>query len=64
MKWRSGEEGELTQGMDRMEPEADGDKGRCVVECGLHWVHVGPGEGGGVVGLVVEAVNLEMIHFT
>ena len=45
--------------MDRMEPEADGDKGRCVVECGLHWVHVGPGEGGGVVGLVVEAVNLE-----
>ena len=50
--------------MDRMEPEADGDKGRCVVECGLHWVHVGPGEGGGVVGLVVEAVNLEMIHFT
>ena len=53
------EEEGLTEGMDGVEAEADGDEGRGVVERGLHRVHVGPGEGGGVVRLVVEAVNLE-----
>ena len=56
---RNAEEEKLTEGVDGVEAEADGDEGRGVVERGLHRVHVGPGEGGGVVGLVVEAVNLQ-----
>ena len=59
MTLRYAEGEDITQCMDRVEAEADWDKGRCVVERGLHRVHVGPREGGGVVGLVVEAVNLE-----
>ena len=62
MRYAEGED--ITQGMDRVEAEADGDKGRRVVERGLHRVHVGPREGGGVVGLVVEAVNLETNFIT
>ena len=49
----------FTQGMDGVEAEADGDEGRGVVQSGLHWMHVCPGEGGWVVGLVMETVNLE-----
>ena len=55
----NGEEEKLTEGVDGVEAEADGDEGRGVVERCLHRVHVSPGEGGGVVGLVVEAVNLQ-----
>ena len=46
-------EKDFTQGVDGVEAEADGDEGRGVVQSGLHWVHVGSGEGGWVVGLVV-----------
>merc|ERR1712223_1698083 len=46
------------EGVDRMDAEADGDEGGGVVERRLHWVHVGPGEGRGVVRLAVEAVDL------
>ena len=56
---RNAEEEKLTEGVDGVEAEADGDEGRGVVERGLHRVHVGPGEGGGVVGLVMKAVNLQ-----
>ena len=52
-------ERDFTQGVDGVETEADGDEGCGVVQSGLHWVHVSPGEGGWVIGLVVEAVNLE-----
>ena len=52
------------QSVDRVEAETDGDEGSRVVEGGLHWVHVGPGEGGGVVGLVVEAVDLTVEELT
>ena len=46
------------QGVDRMKAEADRDEGGGVVERRLHRVHVRPGEGGRVVGLVVEGVDL------
>ena len=46
-------EKDFTQGVDGVEAEADGDEGRGVVQSGLHWVHVGSGEGGWVVGLVM-----------
>ena len=55
--WNSVED--VTQGVDGVEAEADRDERGGVVEGGLHRVHVRPGEGGGVVGLVVEAVNLD-----
>ena len=42
-----------------MEAEGDRDESSRVVEGRLDRVHVRPGEGGGVVGLVVEAVNLD-----
>ena len=45
-----------------MEAEGDGDEGGGVVQGGLHGVHIGPGEGSGVVGLVVEAVNLNVMQ--
>ena len=48
----------LTQSVDGVEAEADGDEGGGVVERGLHRVHVRAGEGRGVVALVVEAVHL------
>ena len=48
----------LTQSVDGVEAEADGDEGGGVVERGLHRVHVCAGEGRGVVALVVEAVHL------
>ena len=41
-----------------MQPKGDGDEGSGVVERGLNRVHVCPGEGGGVVGLVVQGVDL------
>ena len=47
-----------SQGMDGMEAKADGDEGRGVVEGGLHGMHVCTGEGRGIVGLVVQAVDL------
>ena len=50
---------DVTQGVDGVEAEADRDERGGVVEGGLHRVHVRPGESGGVVGLVVEAVNLD-----
>ena len=48
----------LTQSVDGVEAEADGDEGGGVVERGLHRVHVRAGEGRGVVALVMEAVHL------
>ena len=48
----------LTQSVDGVEAEADGDEGGGVVERGLHRVHVRAREGRGVVALVVEAVHL------
>ena len=50
---------DVTQGVDGVEAEADRDERGGVVEGGLHRMHVRPGEGGGIVGLVVEAVNLD-----
>ena len=52
------------QSVDRVEAETDRYEGGGVVEGGLHRVHVGPREGGGVVGLVVEAVNLAVEELT
>ena len=41
-----------------MELEGHGDEGSGVVQRGLDRVHVGPREGGGVVGLMVQGVDL------
>ena len=41
-----------------MQPKGDGDEGSGVVERGLNRVHVGPREGSGVVGLVVQGMDL------
>ena len=46
------------EAVDRVEAQQDGDEGGGVVERRLHWVHAGPREGGRVVRLVVEVVNL------
>ena len=53
MRMLKNAEKDFTQGVDWVEAEADGDEGRGVVQSGLHWVHVGSGEGGWVVGLVM-----------
>ena len=53
-----------SQGMDGMEAKADGDEGRGVVEGGLHGMHVCTGEGRGIVGLVVQAVDLPGVKTT
>ena len=50
-------------GVDRVEAQHDGDQRGGVVEAGLHRVHAGAGEGGGVVGLVVEIVDLAVENF-
>ena len=41
-----------------MQPKGDGDEGSGVVERGLNRVHVCPREGSGVVGLMVQGVDL------
>ena len=46
--------------VDRVEAQHDGDEGGGVVEAGLHRVHAGAREGCGVVGLVVEEVDLSV----
>ena len=51
------------EAVDGVEAEHDGDEGGGVVEAGLHRVHAGAGEGGGVVGLVVEIVDLAVENF-
>ena len=51
------------EAVDGVEAEEDGDEGGGVVERGLDRVHAGPGEGGGVVGLVMEIVNLNRLSY-
>ena len=64
MRWRTNQPGahgtvdDDSQGVDRVQPKGDGDEGSGVVERGLNRVHVCPGEGCGVVGLVVQGVDL------
>ena len=48
------------EAVDRVEAQHDGDEGGGVVEAGLHRVHAGAREGCGVVGLVVEVVDLSV----
>ena len=48
------------EAVDGVEAEHDGDEGGGVVEAGLHRVHAGAREGCGVVGLVVEVVDLSV----
>ena len=52
-----------SEAVDRVEAEHHGDQGGGVVEAGLHRVHAGAREGSGVVGLVVEIVNLPVEKF-
>ena len=49
----------LAHRMDRMETKQHRKQAGGVVEQGLHGVHGGAGPGGGVVRLVVQAVNLQ-----